>query len=100
MPIQRLRPPTLKEVSATIGELEAEFQLSSSDFVKTGSSAVPEEVAAEWSYALSQQRELLKVQFEAPSPTFGYLKVASGPRTRASSRTNEIDQDTLRSLAA
>lgn len=92
MHITRLKAPTVEEIAMTIRSLEQQFQISSGKFQADGYALVPEDIAAEWTYALEQRRVLT-------ASAQRYWKTTSGARTQ--SREVEPDRcDIAASVAA
>ena len=86
MPITRLKAPTLDEIATTIRSLERQFNVTSGKFQSSKEiyASIPEDAAAEWTYALEQYRVL-------NSSAERYWKTVSGSQTPDHRETDRCD---------
>lgn len=84
MTIQRMKPPTLEEIQRTIQALEREFHVSSAEFNNNREvyASLPEDVAADWAFALEQHTVLVQQ----------YWKSASGPQRMVTSEECSVQE--------
>jgi len=97
MPLQELGPVTLNEVTESIGHLEREYSITSSEFLRNEALAT-EEDAAEWRYLLKQKEAIeadmmpltLGTVLADAKPRFSLYRGSSTPKKKADRTEDEL----------